>query len=94
MEYSVPLTPQSVEVLVHSGHDVFIEKGAGQEANYSDRAYSDSGAVICQTAAEVFQCDIILKMAPFTQEESQLMKGTQLLLRILSVAYCAKKLRL
>jgi len=80
MEYSVPLTPQSVEVLVHSGHDVFIEKGAGQEANYSDRAYSDSGAVICQTAAEVFQCDIILKMAPFTQEESQLMKGTQLLL--------------
>ena len=80
MEFSVPLTPQSVEVLVHSGHDVFIEKGAGQEANYSDRAYSDSGAVICQTAAEVFQCDIILKMAPFTQEESQLMKGTQLLL--------------
>ena len=80
MEYSVPLTPQSVEVLVHSGHDVFIEKGAGQEANYSDRLYSDSGAVICQTAAEVFQCDIILKMAPFTQEESQLMKGTQLLL--------------
>lgn len=80
MEYSVPLTPQSVEVLVHSGHDVFIEKGAGQEANYSDQAYSDSGAVICQTAAEVFLCDIILKMAPFTQEESQLMKGNQLLL--------------
>ncbi len=80
MEYSVPLTPQSVEVLVHSGHDVFIEKGAGEEANYSDRLYADSGAVICQTAAEVFQCDIILKMAPFTQEESQLMKGNQLLL--------------
>lgn len=80
LEYSVPLTPQSVEVLVSSGHDVFVETGAGKEANYPDNAFSDSGAVICKTAAEIFQCDIILKMAPFTQEESELMKGNQLLL--------------
>jgi len=45
IEYAVPLTPQSVEVLVHNGHDVFIETGAGKEANYSDQAYSDCGAV-------------------------------------------------
>ena len=80
IEYSVPLTPQSVEVLVNNGHDVFVETGAGKEANYSDQAYSDCGAVICRTAAEIFQCDIILKMSPFTQEESEMMKGNQLIL--------------
>ena len=80
IEYCVPLTPQSVEVLVHNGHDVFVETGAGKEANYSDQAYSDCGAVICRSAAEIFQCDIILKMAPFTHEETELMKGNQLLL--------------
>ncbi len=80
LEYSVPLTPQSVEVLVNNGHDVFVETGAGKEANYSDKDFSESGAVICKSAAEIFQCDIILKMSPFTQEESELMKGNQLLL--------------
>lgn len=80
IEYSVPLTPQSVELLVNNGHDVFVETKAGKEANYSDRAYSESGAVICKTASETYQCDIVLKMAPFTHEENDLMKGNQLLL--------------
>lgn len=79
VEYRVPLTPQSVEVLVSNGHNVFVEKGAGKEANYSDRAYAEAGAVICQDAAEIFQCDIVLKMSPFTSEETLLMKGNQLL---------------
>ncbi|MEI7420701.1 MAG: alanine dehydrogenase [Prolixibacteraceae bacterium] len=79
VEFRVPLTPQSVEVLVDCGHNVFIQRGAGKESNYSDRAYSDAGAVICQSAAEIFQCDIVLKMAPFTSDETELMKGNQLL---------------
>ena len=80
IEYSVPLTPQSVELLVQNGHDVFVETGAGNESNYSDKDYAECGAVICKTAREVYQCDILLKMSPFTEEESDLMKGNQLLL--------------
>lgn len=79
VEFRVPLTPQAVEVLVANGHDVFVERGAGKEANYSDKAYSDAGAVICENAAEIFRCDIVLKMAPFTCDETELMKGNQLL---------------
>jgi len=79
VEYRVPLTPQSVEVLVSQGHNVFVQKGAGKEANYSDRAYAEAGAVICQDAAEIFQCDIVLKMSPFTNDETELLKGNQLL---------------
>jgi alanine dehydrogenase len=79
IEFRVPLTPQSVEVLVSNGHNVFVQKGAGKEANYSDRAYAEAGAVICQDASEIFQCDIVLKMAPFTCDETDMMKGNQLL---------------
>ncbi|MCE1197344.1 MAG: alanine dehydrogenase [Marinilabiliales bacterium] len=79
VEFRVPLTPQSVEVLVANGHNVFVQKGAGREANYSDRAYAESGAVICENAAEIFQCDILLKMAPFTCDETEMMRGNQLL---------------
>ena len=79
VEFRVPLTPQAVEVLVSNGHNVYVQKGAGAEANYSDRAYAEAGAVICENATEIFQCDIVLKMAPFTCDETELMKGNQLL---------------
>ena len=79
VEFRVPLTPQAVEVLVANGHNVFVQKGAGIEANYSDRAYAEAGAVICPDSAEIFQCDIVLKMAPFTSEETEMMKSNQLL---------------
>lgn len=80
VEYSVPLTPQSVELFVNNGHDVFIESGAGKGSNYSDQEYSDAGAVICKSPGEIYQCDIIIKMSPFTMEETEMMKGNQLLL--------------
>ncbi len=79
IEYRVPLTPQSVELLVSNGHEVFVQSGVGKAANYADKAYAEAGAVICKTAGEVFQSDILLKMSPFTQEETELLKGNQLL---------------
>lgn len=87
VEYSVPLTPQSVELFVNNGHEVFIQSGAGREANYSDNAYSDAGGVICKSPAEIYQSDIILKMSPFTPEEADMMKGNQLLLSPLYITF-------
>lgn len=98
VEFRVPLTPQSVELLVNNGHNVFIQKGAGREANYSDRAYAEAGAVISQDAAEIFQCDVVLKMAPFTSDETEMMKSNQLLfspvyLSLLTADYVRKLMR-
>jgi len=87
IEYSVPLTPQSVELFVNNGHEVFIQSGAGNEANYSDKDYSDAGGVICKSPGEVYQCDIVLKMSPFTPEEADLMRGNQLLLSPLYITF-------
>lgn len=79
-ESRVGLTPEAVEILVNNGHEVIIEKGAGIAANYSDSNYSECGAQIVDQKAEVYQCDIILKIAPPTIEEIELFKNNQVLI--------------
>lgn len=79
-ESRVGLTPEAVEILVNNGHEVIIETGAGAGANYVDTDYSENGAQIVENKAEVFQCDIILKIAPPTIEEIELFKTNQVLL--------------
>ncbi len=79
-ESRVGLTPEAVEILVNNGHEIIIEKGAGLAANYTDTNYSEHGAQIVNSKSEVYQCDIILKIAPPTIEEIELFKNNQILL--------------
>ncbi|MGM0551393.1 MAG: alanine dehydrogenase [Bacteroidota bacterium] len=79
-ESRVALTPESVEVLVRNGHELYIESGAGEAANYSDRDYSECGGIIIEEKERVFQCDIILKIAPLTLENIDLLRGNQVIL--------------
>lgn len=73
-EKRVALTPEAVMLLVDAGHCVIVEKDAGATINYSDRYYAESGAEIVETAEEVFQADIVLKIASPTFEEVVMMK--------------------
>ena len=79
IEQRVSLTPEAVEILVNQGHEVIIEAGAGVPANYSDHAYSENGGFIVKEKEQVYQCDIILKISPLTDEEIDLLKGDQIL---------------
>ena len=79
-ESRVGLTPEAVDILVNNGHEIIIEKGAGLAANYTDTDYSENGAQIVDSKSEVYQCDIILKIAPPTIEEIELFKTNQILL--------------
>lgn len=79
-EKRVPLKPTSVGVLVANGHEVTIEKGAGESANFTDKEYSEAGAKIAYSAQEVFESQIILKVEPPTLEEIELMKPGSTLL--------------
>jgi alanine dehydrogenase len=53
-ECRVGLVPSSVRELVHSGHQVFVEKSAGAGAGIGDEAYRQVGARIVDSAEEVF----------------------------------------
>lgn len=78
-ESRVGLTPEAVENLVNAGHEIIIETGAGQAANYSDTDYSECGGQIAENKVDAYNCDIILKIAPPTIEEIELFKQNSIL---------------
>lgn len=78
-ESRIALTPEAVEILVNNGHEIVIEKGAGAGANYSDTDYSECGGLIIDNKEEIFQSDIVLKIAPPTIEEVELFRDNQIL---------------
>lgn len=82
-ESRVPLTPQSVSLLIQNGHQVVIESSAGVASNYSDREYSDSGAIITKNKKDVFLSDIIIKVSSLAKEEVDLLPGNQIVISAL-----------
>jgi alanine dehydrogenase len=85
-ENRVPLTPLSVALLVNNGHDVLLESHAGQAANFSDKDYSEQGAQIVYDTKKVYEADIIIKIAPPTPHEIEMMKPGQILISTLQLA--------
>ena len=73
-EKRLGLTPEAVALLVDAGHKVILESGAGNSINYSDTYYADSGAIIVNSRAEVFEASLIIKISPPTLHEVKLMR--------------------
>ncbi|MEX0980386.1 MAG: alanine dehydrogenase [Gemmatimonadota bacterium] len=62
-EYRVALVPAGAEALARAGHEVMIEKGAGEGSGFSDELYASAGAEIVATAAEVWErAEMIVKV--------------------------------
>lgn len=79
-ECRIPLTPEAVEMLVEEGHEIIIEKGAGNLANYTDSNYSEKGGQIVDTPQEVYKSEIILKVAPLLLNETEFLKENQVII--------------
>jgi alanine dehydrogenase len=84
-ENRIALTPDGVSLLVNNGHEIWVETGAGIEAKFSDKEYSDAGAKIIYTRSEVFHADIILKVEPPTVSEISMMKPGKALISALQL---------
>ena len=85
-ECRIALTPLSVALLVNNGHKVVLESGAGVGANFSDKDYSEQGALISFSKKDVYTADIIVKIAPPTLEEIGLMHQGQTLISALQLS--------
>lgn len=86
-ENRIALTPLSVALLVNNGHDIIMESNAGQAANFSDKDYSEQGAQIVYDGKQVYDAaDIIIKIAPPTLKEVELMKPGQILISTLQLS--------
>ena len=69
-EYRVALTPAGVRELVDSGHEVFVQSGAGDGSSVANEAYSAQGAAIVPDADVVFEeATLIVKVKEPQPEE-------------------------
>jgi alanine dehydrogenase len=84
-EKRVALTPEAVSQLVESDNEVVVQKGAGNGANYTDKDYSEYGAAITDSPARVYSSDVVIKVAPFSEKETDYLKGNQVVMSYLNV---------
>ena len=76
-ENRIALVPEAVGLLCQNGHEVLIESDAGKCAYFPDGEYSENGAQIVTSPEEVYKADIILKVAPPSVNEIEMMKNRQ-----------------
>ncbi len=75
-EYRVGVVPGGVEELVHAGHRVLIEKGAGKGTGISDREFQEAGARLVTRSQLFKKSEMILKVKePQPSEISLLREG-------------------
>ena len=86
-EYRVGLVPASVRELVHHGHQVLVQAGAGAGIGFDDGAYGAVGAEIAPTAAAVFaRAEMIVKVKEPQPAEFPLLRDGQILFTYLHLA--------
>jgi len=85
VETRLALTPEGVAIVTEEGHSIYIQRGAGEGMSYSDLQFSEAGAFMVDDASEVFGTDIVLKIAPPTIDELNLMQDRSSILSMLQL---------
>lgn len=82
-ETRVAATPETVKKLIAAKHQIVVQSGAGLAASVTDDAYAAMGAQL-GSAADVFACDMVLKVRAPSAEERALMKPNAVLIGMLN----------
>jgi alanine dehydrogenase len=78
-ENRIAIVPGGVETLIHRGHRVIIEKGAGLGSGFSDEEYIKAGARISDRRKDVFtEADLVLKVKEPLPEEYGFLRPGQI----------------
>jgi alanine dehydrogenase len=86
-EYRVGLTPAGVNALAGAGHELFVQKSAGEGSGFADDDYVKAGAMLLDTADEIWQTgDMIVKVKEPIAPEYPRMRENQLLFTYLHLA--------
>jgi alanine dehydrogenase len=86
-EYRVAITPAGVRELVDRGHEVLIQRGAGEGSAIPDAEYAEQGAEIVGDAAAVFAgSDMIVKVKEPQPEEVAMLEPRHILFTYLHLA--------
>jgi alanine dehydrogenase len=86
-EYRVGLTPSSVRELVHHGHQVLVQNGAGDGIGCDDGMYQAAGAETVADPAEIFaRAEMSVKVKEPQPHECKMLREGQVLFTYLHLA--------
>jgi len=86
-EHRVSMIPASAKELVKLGHTVYVQKNAGAGASYSDEQYIACGAIILDTAEEIFaKSTLIVKVKEPQPAEVAMLTDQHILFTYLHLA--------
>jgi alanine dehydrogenase len=86
-ENRVAITPAGVQILTRAHHQVLIETHAGENSGFYDSEYRKAGAIILNTAEEIWnQSDMIMKVKEPLHEEYQYFREGLILFTYLHLA--------
>ena len=86
-EFRVGIVPSGVKALVHAGHTVLIENGAGSGSGITDEQYSAAGAGLAASAPEVWaKADLVMKVKEPLPPEYPLLRPNLILYTYLHLA--------
>ena len=86
-EYRVGMTPGGVRDLTSDGHQVVVQKGAGDGSGFADEEYAAAGATVLPDADSVFaEADMIVKVKEPIKADLERLKDGQLLFTYLHLA--------
>lgn len=91
-ENRISLTAQGVYSLVKEGHNVFIERGAGEGSRFTDEYLTKMGGQIVFSPEEVYKrSDLIVKVMPLTVKETELLRNDQMIFSFLQLRFQEKQ---
>ncbi|MEO8573114.1 MAG: alanine dehydrogenase [Pyrinomonadaceae bacterium] len=86
-EYRVGLTPAGVQALAHAGHEVYVQKTAGEGSGFTDDQFVKAGGQLLDTADDIWKTgDMIVKVKEPIAPEYPRMRENQLLFTYLHLA--------
>lgn len=84
-EERVGATPSAVASLIHAGHSVIVEKGAGVGSGFPDEEYIAAGATM-GSAEEAWDTEMVIKVKEPLENEYQYFKPGQIIYTYLHLA--------
>jgi len=85
MEFRVGMVPDGVRQLTRAGHEVWVERGAGEGSGFTDAAFEEAGARL-GSAEEVWDSELVVKVKEPRPEEFPLLRSGQALFTYLHLA--------
>ena len=89
-ENRICLTPESVHVLVSMGNEIWLQRGAGNNAHYTDREYADAGAMVVESIGQVYAAYIVIKATSVSVSDTVYMHDRQVVLSPLKLGELRK----